>query len=419
VGRSGGLPRDAAGAYLVDETDPANWPTDEGCPILHVDMDAFYASVEIRDRPELLHRPVVVGGIGPRGVVCSANYIARRFGVRSAMPTSTARRMCPQAVFLPPDFTVYRDVSQGVLGIFRELTPLVEPLSLDEAFLDVAGALRRTRMSPARLGMRIRARVFEEHRISCSVGVAATKFLAKLASGMAKPDGMLVVPKADSLTFLHPLPVSALWGVGARTAEQLARVGLATVADIASTPLPRLRKVIGVAAAAHLHALANGHDGRAVVPDSPDKSVGAEETFDVDHHDRDLLRRELLRLAERTASSLRSRGLCGRTVSIKVRFADFTTITRSRTLSVATDVTQEVYRTACRLLAEQVPAGAVRLIGVRMEQLVEVTGGEQLALDAPEHGWRDADTAADQARSRFGSAAVRPASLLDGAADRK
>ncbi len=412
------MPREVAKRYLVDESDPATWPDDAGCHILHVDMDAFYASVEIRDRPELADRPVVVGGIGPRGVVSSANYPARRFGVRSAMPTSSARRLCPQAAYLPPNFTAYREVSQGVLGIFRELTPLVEPLSLDEAFLDVSGALRRTRMSPAGLGARIRTRVLAEHRISCSVGVAATKFLAKLASGMAKPDGMLVVPEAESLEFLHPLPVSALWGVGARTAEQLSRVGLETVADIASTPLPRLRKAIGTAAAEHLHALANGHDDRAVVPDSPDKSIGAEETFDVDHHDRDLVRRELLRLAERTASTLRSRGLRGRTVSIKVRFADFTTITRSRTLPVPTDVTQEVYRTACRLLIEQVPAGAVRLIGVRVEQLSGAAGGgEQLLLDAPERGWRDADQAADQARSRFGTAAIRPASLLDGSSE--
>lgn len=413
MGRSGGLPRDAAGKYLVDEADPAGWPDDTGCVILHVDMDAFYASVEIRDRPELLDRPVVVGGIGPRGVVSSANYIARTFGVRSAMPTSTARRLCPQAEFLPTNFTAYHEVSAGVLGIFRELTPLVEPLSLDEAFLDVAGALRRTRMTPARLGSEIRARVEREHRISCSVGVAATKFLAKLASGMAKPDGMLVVPRDSGLAFLHPLPVSALWGVGARTAEQLARVGLSTVADVAATPLPRLRRVIGNAMAGHLHALANGIDNRPVVPDSPEKSIGAEETFDVDQHDRNVLRRELLRLSERTATSLRSRGIRGRTVSIKVRFSDFTTITRSRTLPVATDVTQEVYRTACRLLAEQVPPGAVRLIGVRVEQLADAaTGGEQLALDAPERGWRDADLAADQARSRFGTAAVRPASLI-------
>jgi DNA polymerase-4 len=410
MGRSGNLPRGLVDRYLATEQ---TWPDDDGCPILHVDMDAFYASVEIRDRPELGDRPVVVGGIGGRGVVCSANYPARRFGVRSAMPTSRARRLCPQAVFLPPRFDAYREVSAGVMAIFRDISPLVEPLSLDEAFLDIGGALRRMRMSPAQIGQEIRRRVSAEHGITCSVGVASTKFIAKLSSGLCKPDGMLVVPRAESLEFLHPLPVSALWGVGQRTAEQLARVGLERIADIARMPLPRLRKVVGVAVAEHLHALASGHDARAVEPDSIDKSIGAEETFDVDHHDRELLRRELLRLSERTATSLRGRGVRGRTVSIKVRFADFTTITRSRTLPVATDVTNEVYRTACRLLDEQVPAGAVRLIGVRVEQLVDGGDtGEQLTLDAPEHGWRDADRAADLARSRFGGAAIRPASLL-------
>jgi DNA polymerase-4 len=419
VGRSGNLPRGLVDRYLVDEADPASWPSDDGCPILHVDMDAFYASVEIRDRPELRDKPVIVGGVGGRGVVCSATYSAREFGVRSAMPTSRARRLCPQGIFLPPDFPVYREVSAGVMEIFRELTPLVEPLSLDEAFLDVSGALRRTRMTPAQLGARIRTRVLADHRIDCSVGVASTKFVAKLASGMAKPNGMLVVPRASLLEFLHPLPVSALWGVGARTAEQLARVGLHTVADVATTPLARLRKAVGNASAEHLYALSNGQDTRAVVTDTLDKSVGAEETFEVDHHDRDVIRRELLRLAERTAGSLRSRGLRGRTVSIKVRYGDFTTITRSCTLPVETDVTQEVYRTACRLLDEQTPAGAIRLIGVRMEQLVEASdGGEQLTFDAPEHGWRDADQAADAARTRFGTAAIRPASLLEGRANR-
>lgn len=410
MGRSGNLPRGLVDRYLATDE---RWPDDAGCPILHVDMDAFYAAVEIRDRPELRDVPVVVGGIGGRGVVCSANYPARRFGVRSAMPTSRARRLCPQAVFLPPRFDVYREVSAGVMAIFRETSPLVEPLSLDEAFVDVGGALRRLRMTSAQVGQDLRRRVRTEHGITCSVGVASTKFIAKLASGMAKPDGLMVVPKAELLDFLHPLPVSALWGVGQRTAEQLARVGLDRVADLAATPLSRLRKVVGVAAADHLHALANGHDERAVVPDAIDKSIGAEETFDVDHHDRDLLRRELLRLSERTASSLRSRGVRGRTVSIKVRFADFTTITRSRTLPVATDVTNEVYRTACRLLTEQVPPGAVRLIGVRVEQLVDgAESGEQLTLDAPKRGWREADRAADLARSRFGRAAIGPATLL-------
>jgi DNA polymerase-4 len=410
MGRSGELPRGLVDRYLAKD---GEWPDDTGCSILHVDMDAFYASVEIRDRPELANRPVVVGGIGTRGVVSSANYLARKYGVRSAMPTSRARRLCPQAVYLPPNFTAYQEVSAGVMGIFREISPLVEPLSLDEAFVDVAGALRRLRSTPGTIGQQIRQRVFAEHRINCSVGVASTKFIAKLASGMAKPDGMLVVPASQILAFLHPLPVSALWGVGQRTAEQLERVGLRRVADIAELPLARLRRVVGNAAAEHLHALSRGHDQRAVVADSADKSIGAEQTFDVDHHDRDLLKRELLRLAERTAAALRAKGMRARTVSIKVRFDDFSTITRSRTVPVATDVTMEIYQTAAQLLDEQVPPGAVRLIGVRTEQLVlAAETGEQLTLDAPDRGWRDADQAADAARSKFGRAAIGPASLL-------
>ncbi|HEV7907879.1 MAG TPA: DNA polymerase IV [Pseudonocardiaceae bacterium] len=410
MGRSASLPRGLLDHFRARD---GKWPDDTGCPMLHVDMDAFYASVEIRERPELRDKPVVVGGIGNRGVVCSANYLARTFGVRSAMPTAHARRLAPHAVFLPPTFGLYQEVSRGVMAIFRDISPLVEPLSLDEAFLDVGGALRRLQMTPAAIGAQIRRQVEAEHAITCSVGVAPTKFLAKLASGMTKPDGMMVVPRDAVTEFLHPLPVSALWGVGKRTAEQLDRVGLETVADVAATPLPRLRRVLGVALAEHLHALAHGRDERPVVPESREKSIGAEETFEVDHHDRALLKRELLRLSERSAGSLRAKGLRGRTVSIKVRFSDFTTITRSRTLKVATDLTQEVYRTACTLLDEQVPPGAVRLIGVRVEQLVTGDGtGEQLMFDTPERGWREAEQAADQARSRFGRAAVRPATLL-------
>ncbi|HEV7649514.1 MAG TPA: DNA polymerase IV [Actinophytocola sp.] len=409
MGRSGDLPRGLVDRYKARD---GAWPDDTGCSMLHVDMDAFYASVEIRERPELVDQPVVVGGTGGRGVVSSANYIARTFGVRSAMPTAHARRLCPKAVFLPPTFGLYQEVSAGMMAIFRDVTPLVEPLSLDEAFLDVAGALRRLRQTPGEVAEQIRARVVAEHGITCSVGVAATKFVAKLASGLCKPDGMLVVPREEILAFLHPLPVSALWGVGKRTAERLSGVGLNRVGDVAATPLPRLRRAVGNAAAEHLHALANGRDDRVVEPESVEKSVGAEETFEVDHTDREVLRQELLRLSEKTAAALRGRGLRGRTVSIKVRFADFTTITRSRTLPVATDVTQEIYRTACRLLDEQTPPGPVRLVGVRMEQLGE-QGSEQLLLDAPERGWRDADQAADQARARFGRAAIRPATLLD------
>ncbi|HET9138208.1 DNA polymerase IV [Actinophytocola sp.] len=408
MGRSGDLPRGLVDKYRVG---PDSWPDDTGCPILHVDMDAFFASVELREHPELRERPVVVAGNGPRAVVLAANYPARVFGVRSAMPAARARRLCPQAVFLPPHRHKYEQVSRSVFAAMRELTPLVQPLSLDEAFLDVSGALRRLRLRPAEIGAELRRRVAAEHDLTCSVGVAPTKFVAKLASGLAKPDGMLVVPRTEVLAFLHPLPVSALWGVGARTAERLLAVGLERVGDVAATPLPRLRRTLGVAVAEHLHALANGHDDRGVEPDVAEKSIGAEETFDVDVADRGAVRRELLRLSERTAASLRGRGLRGRTVSIKVRFGDFTTITRSRTLPVATDVTQEIYRTACQLLDEQTPPGAVRLIGVRVEQLGE-GAAEQLTLDAPERGWRDADQAADAARNRFGTAAVRPASLI-------
>ncbi|MGW5050070.1 DNA polymerase IV [Actinokineospora sp. NPDC004072] len=414
MGRSGDLPRGLVERYRAGD---GGWPDDAGCPILHVDMDAFYASVEIRERPELAGRPVVVGGVGPRGVVSSANYLAREFGVRSAMPTAHARRLCPHAVFLPPTFELYRAVSAGVLAIFRDITPLVEPLSLDEAFLDVGGALRRLRSTPAGIGAEIRRKVLAEHGISCSVGVGPTKFVAKLASGLAKPDGMLVVPKDEIEAFLHPLPVSALWGVGKATAQRLASIGLERVADVAETPLPRLRRAVGAATAEHLHALARGLDSRPVVPESPEKSIGAEATFDVDHHDRILLARELLRLSEKTAATLRSRGLSGRTVSIKVRYADFTTITRSRTLPTPTDITQEIYRTAVRLLTTHAPPGPIRLIGVRMEQLAPADQG-QLTLDTPENGWREADQAADQARSKYGHTAIRPASLLGGEGER-
>jgi DNA polymerase-4 len=415
MGRSANLPRGLRDRFRARD---GVWPDDTGCRMLHVDMDAFYASVEIRERPELASVPVVVGGIGGRGVVCSANYLARTFGVRSAMPTAHARRLAPHAVYLPPQFDLYQEVSRGVMAIFRDITPLVEPLSLDEAFLDVGGALRRLGLTSGGVGELIRARVFDSFGVTCSVGVASTKFLAKLASGMCKPDGMMVVPADAVLEFLHPLPVSSLWGVGAKTAARLEEKGLETVADVAATPLPRLRRMIGVAMAEHLFALASGVDERDVVVSAREKSIGAEETFEVDHLDRAVLRRELLRLSERSAGSLRAKGLCGRTVSIKVRFADFTTITRSRTLPVATDVTQEVYRTAVELLDTQVPPGAVRLIGVRIEGLDNADSAQQLIFDAPERGWREAEQAADQARSRFGSLAVRPASLLGNSPER-
>lgn len=393
-------------------TPRAQFPDDTGCGVLHVDMDAFYAAVELRARPELADRPVIVAGAGGRSVVLSANYPARRYGVRSAMPAASARKLCPDAVWIPPSRHAYREVSDGVMAIFRELTPLVEPLSLDEAFLDVSGALRRLGATPAELGARIRARVAAEYGITCSVGVGAAKFVAKLATGMAKPDGMVVVPVAQTLDFLHPLPVSVLWGVGARTEETLRSHGFSTIADVAAAPVERLRRSVGTAAGEHLHQLAHGRDDRPVVPEAEEKSQGAEHTFDVDVTDAEVLDRELLRLSERVAATLRAKGLRGRTVSVKVRFADFRTITRARTLPSATDVAREVHATAVDLFHAAAAGAAVRLVGVRVEGLSDGDVAEQLSFDSPEPRWRDAERAADDARSRFGSAAVRPASLL-------
>jgi DNA polymerase-4 len=400
----------------LDRPGPPDGPpgNDDGCTILHADMDAFYASVELRERPELRGKPVIVGAVGGRAVVLSATYEARRYGVHSAMPMARARKLCPQATIIPPSRGEYARVSAGVMAIFRDVTPLVEPLALDEAFLDVAGARRRLGR-PAAIGALIRSRVEREHGITCSVGVASTKFVAKLASTRCKPDGLLVVPRHETLAFLHPLPVAALWGVGERTEQTLTRLGLRTVGDIASTPVATLERALGATVGGHLHALAWGRDERAVVPHEPDKSIGAEETFARDVGDPEAIRRELLRLSERTASRLRRSGLLGRTISIKIRFADFTTINRSRTLREPTDVAREIFATARELYdALAIGHAPLRLVGVRVEGLVEADGqARQLMLGERAKGWRDAEQAADRAASRFGSGAVRPASLVE------
>lgn len=385
---------------------------DTGCAVLHVDMDAFFASVEVRRRPELRGKPVIVGGVGPRGVVSAASYQAREYGVHSAMPGARARRLCPHAVFLPPDFAAYSEASRAVMSIFHDVTPLVEPLSLDEAFLDVAGCRRRLG-SAGQVAKLIRRRIADEQGLTASVGVAATKFVAKLASTQAKPDGLAVVPAAETLDFLHPLPVSALWGVGERTAETFRRLGLRTVADIAHTPVTSLRSALGNAAGSHVHELSWGRDPRRVTPEAVDKSIGAETTFDVDIDDSATLRTTMLALAGKTAARLRRVGLVGRTVVIKVRFADFRTVTRSRTLASPTDVTREVFDTAWALYEALRPGERIRLIGVRAENLLPAGQASlQPQLGAPEQGWREADRAADAARARFGSTAVTPASLL-------
>jgi DNA polymerase-4 len=382
-------------------------------------MDAFFASVEVQRDPSLRGKPVVVGGVGPRGVVSSASYEAREYGVRSAMPMMRARALCPGAVIIPPDFTAYSAASRTVMGIFRDVTPLVEPLSLDEAFLDVAGA-RRLFGRPAEIAARIRARVQDELGLICSVGVAPTKFVAKLGSTRAKPDGLLVVPADRVLDFLHPLPVAALWGVGERAAETLARLGLRTVQDVARAPVGMLRSALGDAASTHLHELSWGRDPRRVSPEQVDKSIGAEVTFDTDVSEEVVIRRAMLALSDKVAIRLRRSDQVGRTVSIKVRLADFRTLNRSRTLPGPTDVAREVFDTAWSLYEVLRPGDRIRLVGVRVEGLTRAGATpRQPALGEPEHGWRDAEAAADAAAVRFGRSMVGPASLLGGSSDRR
>jgi DNA polymerase-4 len=387
---------------------------DTGCTVLHADMDAFFASVELRSRPELKGKPLVVGGNGSRAVVLAATYEARAFGVHSAMPMGRARRLCQSLIVIEPSRGRYEEASRGVMEVFRSITPLVEPLSLDEAFLDVAGAGRRLG-SPRQIAELLRARVADEQGLPCSVGVATTKFVAKLASSRAKPDGLLVVPRDAVVQFLHPLPIGALWGVGERTEEVLTRLGMHTIGDIAATAESTLVAALGQAAGSHLHALAWGRDERSVTPDEPERSIGAEETFARDVDDMTIIRRELLRLSERCAVRLRGTQQVGRTVSIKVRFADFTTITRSRTLREPTDVSRVVYETACGLFDAIDRKGAlIRLVGVRAEGLSDASGApHQLALSGDEEVWRAAEAAVDLAAARFGSGAIRPAALVE------
>ena len=385
-------------------------------PLLHVDMDAFYASVALRERPDLVDQPVVVGGSG-RGVVLAANYVARRYGVRSALPMTRARRLCPHVVVLAPDYATFTSVSASVMETFREVTPLVEALSLDEAFLDVRGSARRLG-TPREIAERLRSMIHDEQGITCSVGVAASVSVAKVASRRAKPDGIVVVPPAEVTSFLHPLDVGELYGVGEKTQALLHRLGLLTVGDVAHTPLASLQRAVGVHLGRQLHHLAWGTDrGELAVrsgPYEPERSMGADETFARDTDDRDVVVRELLRLSARVAGRMRSAQVAGRTVTLKVRFSDFTTITRSRTLAEATDVTVEIHRVVTRLYdALGLQRARLRMVGVRVEGLVPRSRvHHQLALGEPERGWAEADRAVDRATRRFGAAAVRPASLV-------
>ena len=381
--------------------------------ILHVDMDAFFASVEERDNPALKGKAVVVG-TGIRGVVSAANYEARKFGIHAAMPVGRAKRLAPHAIFVPPNMSRYSEVSSHIMEIFRSVTPLVEPLSLDEAFLDVTGA-KRLLGDGREIAKQIRAKVEASEGITCSVGIATTKFIAKLASGRCKPNGMLEIASDRVLEFLHPLPVNAIWGVGPKTNEELLKLGLQTVADIANTPRQTLIRALGEAAGASLYELSWGRDYRDVEPVEVDKSISAVETFDADTEDQEIVLRELLRLTEKATYRMREKDFSARTISIKVRFADFKTITRSKTVPLAISATHEVYEVVKTLfIALKLDRARIRLVGVSLDGLEDgIDGTEQLVLGERENGWRQATAAIDKASARFGQGSVRPARLLD------
>ena len=312
--------------------------------IMHIDMDAFYVSVELRQRPELRGRPVWVGGAN-RGVVLSASYEARAYGVEGGMSSTRARRLCPDAVAISPDHDAYEAASEGVFAIFETFTPVVEPMSLDEAFLDVTGT-RHLLGPPAETGELIRAMVADEQGIPCSVGIGPTKFIAKLASNAAKPNGLVEVPPNRVIAFLHPLTVEKIWGVGPSTAEALHRLGLYTVGDLAHTPRSTLQRALGPQLGAQLHDLAWGVDARKVIARERERSVGSQETFAKDTDDLRLIEDEILRVAARVASRMRAARVLGRTVTVHVRFADFRVVQRSATLRSPTDSTGEIHASA-------------------------------------------------------------------------
>ena len=378
--------------------------------ILHVDMDAFYASVAELDHPEYKGKALVVGA-GTRGVVLSANYEARKFGIRAAMPVGRAKRMAPHAIFIAPEHHRYSEISERVMAIFHSYTPLVEPISLDEAFLDVTGS-QKLFGTGREIAAKIREQVEKEEGITCSVGLAQSKFIAKLASQHCKPNGMLEIKSDRILEFLHPLPVRAIWGVGPKTAESLERLGLHTVSDIAHTPRATLIRALGESTGASLYELAWGRDYRDVIPDEPEKSIGNEETFSEDLDNPEEILREFLRMTEKATARLRERSLFAKTISIKIKFADFSSLTRSKTVPIAIDNTHDTYEVVKALyLALRNDGARIRLVGVSFSQLQE-GAPVQLELGARERGWREADTAIDRAQARFGRGSVRPGRLI-------
>ena len=384
--------------------------------ILHVDMDAFFASVAEKDDPKLKGKAVVVGA-GVRGVVSAANYEARKFGIRAAMPVYRARALAPHAIFVTPDLKRYSEVSEQVMSIFEGVTPYVEPISLDEAFLDVTGA-KKLLGSGKQIADLIRARVEKEQGITCSVGIAHNKFIAKIASAHCKPNGVLEIEADKMLDFLHPLPAAEIWGVGPKTNEHLAKLGLVTVGDIANTPKGTLIRALGQANGTSLYELAWGRDYRDVVTERIEKSISASETFDIDLDDQEEILKELLRLTERSTERLREKGFATNTVSIKVRFTDFSTITRAKTLDLPITSTQEIFEVAKNLyLALKLDRALVRLVGISLDSLVENEGIQQMVLGQRTLGWKQADKAVDQIKAKFGRSSLRPARLVEGGED--
>lgn len=384
---------------------------DSTATILHVDMDAFFASVELLDHPELVGKPVIVGHRSARSIVTAATYEARKFGVNSALPMGIALRRCPQAIVLEPHFERYQHFSLRVMSIFDDISPKVERLGIDEAFLDVAGA-RNVFGTPIQVAQLIRQRVRQETGLNCSVGAAATKFVAKLASGLCKPDGLLVVPADRAVALLHPLPISKLWGVGAKTEEILRGRGYNTIGDLAAASVSELRPVIGEAGAERLHELAWGIDPRTVQARADEKSVGHEITFETDVTDAQVIRRELLRMSNMVAVRLRTGGFVARTVVLKLRFSDFTTITRSRTIAEPTNLGRTIYEEVGQIYeAMGRQEAAIRLVGVRAEQLQDAATAPQGLWDESE-AWREAEDVMDAASARFGKGAVRQARLI-------
>jgi DNA polymerase-4 len=381
--------------------------------ILHVDLDAFYASVEQRDRPELRGRPVLVGSPAARGVVTAASYEARKFGCHSAQSMAVARRLCPQAVIVPPRMGAYAADSEKFRAILDDYTPLVEPLSIDEAFLDVGGS-ERLLGDAATIAQAIRGRVRGELGLTASVGAAAIKFVAKIASDLCKPDGFLLVPASETLAFLEPLPLERIFGVGPKTAEQLRGLGLRTLADVARHPIDALAARVGATHAVALQALARGEDPRVVVPDRGAVSVGAEETFARDLIDGPELRRHVTGQAERVASRLRKSGQLAGVVVLKLKDTAFHLSTRRRTLEAPSSDGRVIAKVALALLeAEPVGPPGVRLSGVSVTSLRPVDAPRQLTLDEPERqkGERLGATI-DRIRDRFGSGAVARAELI-------